>query len=101
MMTIITRVTLKEGAEPDWDNAMRERMTAAREQPGWIGGQIVIPLDALNERLIIGTWRTRADWEAWHTDAAFTATRKRLDGLAVGPAQESWHEVIEDVRLAA
>ena len=94
-------MTVKQGSEPDWDNAMRERLTAAREQPGWIGGQIVIPLGALNERLIIGTWRTRADWEAWHRDPAFTATRTRLDGLAAGAAQETWHEVIEDVRLAA
>ena len=75
MMTIITRVTLKEGSEPTWDAAMRERMTAAREQPGWIGGQIMIPLDGPNRRVIIGTWQTRAHWEAWHSDPKFTATR--------------------------
>ena len=28
MMTIITRVTLKEGSEPTWDEAMRERIAA-------------------------------------------------------------------------
>src|SRR6266511_6222356 len=35
MMTIVTHVTLKEGTEPEWDAAMRERMQAARDQPGW------------------------------------------------------------------
>jgi len=61
MMTIVTRVRLKEGSEPRWDAAMRARLEAAKNQPGWIGGQVAIPLDALNERVIIGTWRCRAD----------------------------------------
>ena len=98
MMTIVTHVTLKEGTEPAWDAAMRERMVAARDQPGWIGGQIAIPLDGPNRRVIIGTWQTRAHWEAWHSDPAFMATRHRLDGLEEGPAKEWWHEVIEEIR---
>src|SRR5262249_48078148 len=59
MMTIVTRVKLKEGSEPRWDAAMRERLEAARSQPGWIAGQVAIPVDALDERVIIGTWQTR------------------------------------------
>ena len=34
MMTIVTRVTLKEGSEPTWDAVMRERMESARTQRG-------------------------------------------------------------------
>jgi hypothetical protein len=30
--------------------------------------------------------------------AAFTATRRRMDGLEAGPREEWWHEVIEDIR---
>ena len=100
MMTIVTHVTLKEGAEPEWDAAMRERMQAARDQPGWLGGQLLIPLDGPDRRVIIGHWQTRAHWEAWHADHAFTATRRRLDGLEAEPAKEYWHEVIEDIRRA-
>ena len=62
MMTIVTRVKLREGCEPRWDAAMRERLEAARNQTGWIAGQVAIPVDALDERVIIGTWQTRADW---------------------------------------
>jgi heme-degrading monooxygenase HmoA len=101
MMTIVTHVTLREGSEPEWDVAMRERLTAARTQPGWIGGQLLIPLDGLNRRVIIGTWQTRAAWESWHNDPAFNATRERLEGLEAAPAQQWWHEVIEDVRRAS
>ena len=98
MMTIVTHLTLKEGTEPEWDAAMRERLIAARDRPGWIGGQLLIPLDGLNRRVIVGTWQTRAHWEAWHADAAFAATRRRLEGLEAAPSEQWWHEVIEEVR---
>ncbi len=98
MMTIVTHVTLKEGTEPEWDAAMRERLAAAKQHPGWLGGQLLIPLDGLSKRVIIGTWQSRADWEAWHGDKTFTETRKRLEGLETRPGQRWWHEVIADVR---
>ena len=101
MMTIVTKVTLREGAEPAWDAAMRERLIAARDQAGWIGGQLLIPLDAPNRRVIIGTWQTRAHWEAWHNDGAFRTTRQRLEGLETDGREEWWHEVIEDIRRPA
>lgn len=97
-MTIVTHVTLKEGSEPDWDAAMRERLSAAAARPGWIGGQLLMPLDRLNRRVIVGTWQTRGDWEAWHQDPAFAQTRERMQGLEDGSAENWWHEVLEDVR---
>ena len=101
MMTIVTRVTLKEGAEPKWDAAMKERLESAKSQPGWVGGQLVIPLDGLNARVIIGTWETRADWEAWHADPKFQETREQMQGLELEASEEWWHEVVADLRRAA
>jgi heme-degrading monooxygenase HmoA len=98
MMTIVTHVTLKEGTEPRWDAAMRDRLAVASDRPGWIGGQLLIPLDALNRRIIVGTWETRAHWEAWHNDPEFQATRAQIEGLEAAPSQHWWHEVIEDIR---
>src|ERR1043165_2763899 len=98
MMTIVTRITLKPGSEPEWDAAMRDRMAAAVDQPGWVGGQLLIPLDALDGRVIVGTWETRADWEAWHHAPAFQETRAKLEGLEAAPSQHAWHEVIGDIR---
>src|SRR5262245_31033820 len=94
MMTIVTHVTLREGSEPEWDETMRDRIAAASERPGWIGAQLLIPLDAPNGRVIVGTWETRADWEAWHNDPDFTATRSHLEGLEATPSRRQWHEVI-------
>jgi len=93
MMTIVTHMTLKEGTEPEWDTTMHERMASARGAPGWVGGQILIPLDVLNKRIIAGTWQTRADWEAWHSDPAFTETRRRLEGLEAVERHRDWMAV--------
>ena len=48
--------------------------------------------------VIVGTWRTRADWEAWHTDRKFAETRRRIEGLESTPSEHVWHEAVEDVR---
>lgn len=101
MVTVMTRVALNVGSEPEWDAAMRERLESARGQPGWIGGQLLMPFDALNERMIVGTWATRADWEAWHEDPAFVQTRQRLEGLQREDSTTTWHEVILDIRQAS
>lgn len=96
MMTVITETTLQAGSEPEWDEAMRDRLTAATGRPGWVAGQMLIPLEGLNRRVIVGTWKTRADWEAWHNDPAFLDTRKRLEGLQEGPDEMRWFEVVVD-----
>jgi heme-degrading monooxygenase HmoA len=60
MMTIISRVTLREGTEPQWDVTMQERLDAARDQPGWIGAHLLVPIEAANQRVIVGCWENRA-----------------------------------------
>jgi heme-degrading monooxygenase HmoA len=64
MLTIVTHVHLKEDAGREWDTAMRTRLSAAKKRPGWVGGQLLRPSDKPDRRVIVGTWRTRADWEA-------------------------------------
>lgn len=98
MMTIVTGVTLKTGSEPEWDAAMRERLAAARGRPGWVAAQLLIPLDGQNKRVVVGTWQSRADWQAWHEDEAFAETRSRMEGLQEGESAMSWHEVVVDAR---
>ena len=101
MMTIVTHMHLREGAARDWEAAMRTRLSAAKRRPGWVGGQLLRPADKPDRRVIVGTWRARADWEAWHHDPKFAQTRQRLDALESGPAEHWWHDVVLDVRQSA
>ena len=98
MVTIVTDVHLREGAEQEWDGIMGERLAAVKKQPGWIGGQLLRPEGDALQRIIVGTWRTREDWERWHDDPEFAETRRDLDGLTVDPGRHQWHEVVMDVR---
>ena len=100
MVSIVTSVRLKEGSEREWDDAMRERMAAAGRHPGWIGGQLLQPEDAGSTRIIVGTWRSRDDWERWHEDPRFTQTRHELDGLTAAPEEHTWFRVAIDARPA-
>lgn len=101
MMTVITRVFLKSGREPEWDEAMRERLAAASgDQKGWVGGQTLIPADSPNQRVIVGTWNSRADWESWHEDPAFKETRQRLAELQDKPDEMEWFAVAIEAREA-
>jgi heme-degrading monooxygenase HmoA len=98
METVITRLTLKDGAEQEWDATMSDRMKAAEDQDGWVGGQLLRPVDEPSTRVIVGTWASRANWEDWHGEEAFRETRERLEGLQTGPADVTWHEAVLDRR---
>jgi heme-degrading monooxygenase HmoA len=99
MMTIVTDIHLREGMERTWDAVMRARMTAAKKRPGWVGGQLLRMENQPSRRVIVGTWRTRADWEAWHLDPQFSETRRQLDPLVDGPEHRWWNEVVVDARV--
>src|SRR5215475_10332185 len=75
MMSIVTHVHLREGAGRDWDAAMRTRLSAAKKASGWVGGQLLRPADKPDRRVIVDSWRTRANWEAWHRQATAAAQR--------------------------
>ena len=64
MMTIVTDVRVRLGAEDKWDAVVRDRMAAAKERPGLVSAQLLRSESQPNQRVIVGTWRTRADWEA-------------------------------------
>jgi heme-degrading monooxygenase HmoA len=100
MMTVVTHVRIKKGQEPAWDEAFRERAGAAREQPGFVAVQLGIPVDAINERVIIGTWESRADWEAWHNAQPFLETRRKLEEVDEKRERTWWHEVVLEERRA-
>jgi heme-degrading monooxygenase HmoA len=94
MMTVITEITIEPGQEPKWDETFRTRYQDVKGQPGWLGMQLLIPLDAPNKRLVVGTWQTRADWEAWHNTKSFQKTRETMDSVKQSSSEDRWYEVV-------
>jgi len=98
MMTVMTTTRLRPGQEAEWDAAMRARFYSARERPGWISGQLLTSDDESSNRVIVGTWRSREDWEAWHSDPAFLDQRATLRHLEEEPSRSEWFRVVADAR---
>jgi heme-degrading monooxygenase HmoA len=96
MMTIVTKVKLRAEGVDQWDAAMHARVEAARGRQGWVSAQLLKGVDQPLERAIIGVWNSKDDWEAWHHDDTFRATREQLAGLEEGPTESSWFEVVEN-----
>ncbi|MBV9193266.1 MAG: antibiotic biosynthesis monooxygenase [Solirubrobacterales bacterium] len=100
-VTVITHHALRdEAAAQEWDAAMYERLTAARGQTGWIGGQLLKAVNDRTLRTLVGTWESRADWETWHEEPAFRETRERLEGLQSRPSESTWYDVVDERRGA-
>ena len=94
MMTVITETTLEPGQEAEWDQAFEEGLAAARQQPGWVGVQLLIPVDAPNTRVVVGTWQDRAAWEAWHQTDTFRQTRPRMNEADRPHGHARWFQVV-------
>ena len=98
MMTVVTTTTVRAGSEVEWDGAMRERFESARSREGWVSGQLLTPDDQSSTRVIVGTWRSREDWDAWHSDPAFLEQRETLERLEQEPPRTEWYRVVADAR---
>lgn len=94
MMTVITTMRVPAGSEEDWDSLIRQRFESAHDRPGWVSGQLLTPADSAETRVIVGTWRSRDDWEAWHNDPAFLEQRQRLEGIDAQQEPPTWYEVV-------
>jgi heme-degrading monooxygenase HmoA len=101
MMTVVTTTKLRPGDEAEWDRAMRERFESARDRPGWVSGQLLTPDDESSTRMIVGTWRSREDWESWHHDPAFLEQRTTLERLALEPSRSEWFRVVADAHAGS
>jgi len=98
MMTVVTTTRLRPGGEDEWDRAMRERFDSARGRAGWVSGQLLTAERERSTRTIVGTWRSREDWQAWHDDPAFLEQRTVLERLEEAPNRTQWFDVIADAR---
>ncbi len=98
MMTVVSTARLRPGREDEWDAAVRARFESARDRPGWISGQLLTPTEEPHTRVIVGTWQSREDWEAWHHDPAFLEQRSTLEQLEEEPSRTEWFEVVADAR---
>ena len=98
MVTVVTRIRIRQGQEQAWDDAFRERARSAREQDGFVFVQLCRPEDKPNERVIVGTWESRDAWREWHDHPAFAETRGRLEEVDEQQEGSEWWDVVVEER---
>jgi heme-degrading monooxygenase HmoA len=98
MVTVVTRVRIKDGHEAEWDEVFAKRIEAARDQRGFELVQLCQPDGDLSDRVILGTWQTHEDWKSWHDDPAFLETREELEEIDQESGGSQWYEVVVEER---
>ncbi len=51
------------------------------DQPGYISGETLTRLDNPGERLVISTWETENDWNAWLNHSERIHVQNKIDNL--------------------
>jgi heme-degrading monooxygenase HmoA len=98
MVTVITKLRVRDGREAEWDEVFGKRAAAAREQKGFEFVQLCRPNGSPRDRVIVGTWQTYEDWASWHDDPEFERTRAELEDVEAGSGESQWYEVVVEER---
>jgi heme-degrading monooxygenase HmoA len=93
MITVITETKLKPGQEAEWDRAFQARIAEVSKQPGWLGVDLLTPTDDQSKRVVVGTWRSQADWDRWHETEAFMQARPLLAAATKDDGKPQWFNV--------
>lgn len=87
---VVGRFSLRTGAEPIWDAAFQERIEAAASAPGWLGVAAWAPIAEPSQRVVVGRWRSMADYEAWALTECYLRTKITLDSCQSGASNIEW-----------
>ena len=62
-------------------------------QPGYIYGETLKRLDQDNECMVISTWRSQEDWNAWFTNEQRISIQNEIDRLLGEKTEYSIYQV--------
>jgi heme-degrading monooxygenase HmoA len=81
---ILIKRTVPSGKAKDLIPLFRQMRTLAMEQPGYISGETLRRLDHPDQFLIISTWKSSGDWEAWEKTRQRQEIQDKIDALLGG-----------------
>ena len=87
---VVGRFSLRPGAEATWDAAFQERIEQAASAPGWLGVAAWAPVAEPSERVVVGRWRSKADYETWALTESYLRTKVTLDSCQTGAPDIEW-----------
>ena len=74
------------------DSLLRQFRALAIEQSGYVSGETLKRIDRTGECLVISTWKTADDWQAWLNNPTRRQIQSQIDTLL---GEETVYEVYE------
>jgi heme-degrading monooxygenase HmoA len=81
------------GMEQQLEQALKEARRFAMHSPGYLSGETLIDTQDSHHSLVISTWRTREEWEAWNGSNARHRVRALIEPLLEVPEKTTVFEV--------
>lgn len=83
------RVLIERRVAPESDDALQKAMRELRREaihrPGYVSGETLRDLDEVGHYLILSTWRSRAEWEGWHSSELRRRCEDQIADLLLEP----------------
>jgi heme oxygenase (mycobilin-producing) len=80
---------IKAGSEIKLHQLLLQLRAKAMQAKGYISGETLRALDNPNKFLVISTWNSLAEWEAWDKDPARMGVQEEVDSLLRYPCKTS------------
>lgn len=78
---------IKTGSELKLNQLLLQLRSKAMQAKGYISGETLRALDNPNKFMVLSTWSSLADWEAWDDNAERQEIQKEIDSLLRYPAK--------------
>jgi heme oxygenase (mycobilin-producing) len=80
---------IKAGSELKLNHLLLQLRAKAMQAKGYISGETLRALNNPNKFLVISTWNSLAEWEAWDKDPQRQVIQEEIDNLLRHPAKTS------------
>ena len=87
MIKVLSERTIKGKHVKEITRLLRMLRVLAMQQPGYISGETLHEVDAPNNYLVISTWNSLEQWQAWLSNQERQKLQAELDGHMETPTQ--------------
>jgi quinol monooxygenase YgiN len=85
MIRVLIERRLSPGTAETFAALMREMRRDAVQARGYISGETLRDVDDPHHSVIVSTWRSQPDWDAWAVSPARQRARQRIAPLLAQP----------------
>jgi heme-degrading monooxygenase HmoA len=85
MVRVLIERRLSPGGAESFAKIMREMRRDAVHAPGYISGETLRDVADPHHSVVVSTWRSREDWDAWAVSAPRARARQAIAPLLAEP----------------